>query len=90
MALLDQLLAGPLGDYAALILGGVTVFVIIALLRTAGRRASSGAGLVAFGAVIILVGLLAYWVGVGGFYWMAIIVLGLVVLFAGLLGSSGR
>jgi hypothetical protein len=90
MALLDQLLAGPLGDYAALILGGVIVFVIIALLRTAGRRASSGAGLVAFGAVIILVGLLAYWVGVGGFYWMAIIVLGLVVLFAGLLGSSGR
>ena len=90
MALLDQLLAGPLGDYAALILGGVIVFVIIALLRTAGRRASSGAGLVAFGAVIVLVGLLAYWVGAGGVYWMAIIIVGFIVLFVGILGSSGQ
>lgn len=90
MTFLDQLLSGPLGEYGAIILGGVVVFVILALIRTAGRRASSGAGMVAFGALIILIGILAYWVGVGGIYWAAILIVGVVVLLVGALGSSGR
>lgn len=90
MTFLDQLLSGPLGGYGAIILGGVIVFFVLALIRTAGRRASSGAGLVIFGSLVILLGLLAYWVGVGGIYWAAILVVGVIVLLVGTLGSSGR
>ena len=83
-------LVAELDLYGVLLLALVFVLALLSILKTSARRASSSAGLLVFGALLILFGLFVFWLGALPTMWWAILLVGAVVLLSGASGGNRR
>lgn len=82
-------LVTELDAYGVLLLALVVVLALLSLLKTGARRAGNTAGLILFGALLILFSLFLFWVGALPTLWWVVLLVGVVVLLAGF-GGGGR